>query len=250
MPAAGYLACSSTRSVRASTTNSSILQAAADKMNLKLEVQKAAMDNEIDSAFDAFVRQHVDGCWSPPIRSSTTIVPSGCLAAKAKFRRSINGASSHWRRFDGLRAEHNGGLSPGGNLHRPHPRGRQARGPSCRGARGVSTRHKPASRQQLGLTISAHMLTIADEVIESPVSLSPIMFSRAGAVGSIWLHVHCGTVIDSSNGRSDRRNRSRGRRPIVELGVVKAPRRAAVDDLSLFDACEYRVEFRVADVNA
>ena len=146
----------------------SILQAAAEKMSLKLEVQKAATDNEIDSAFDAFARQHVDGLLvtaDPFFNNNRAQVVA--LAAKAKIP-----AIYQWREF----ALAGGLMSYGPSITEAYRQAGIYTGRILKGAKPADLPVvEPAAFQlvinrqaarQLGLTISAHMLTIADEVIE------------------------------------------------------------------------------------
>ena len=74
------------------------LQAAADKMNLKLEIQKATTDREFDSAFQAFASRGVDALLVTADPFSTTAAHKCCPWRQAiRFRRSTNGVSSRRR---------------------------------------------------------------------------------------------------------------------------------------------------------
>jgi putative tryptophan/tyrosine transport system substrate-binding protein len=48
-----------------------VLQAAADKMSVKLYIQEAATDKDIESAFEAFTARHVDALLQQPPRTSS-----------------------------------------------------------------------------------------------------------------------------------------------------------------------------------
>jgi|SRR5579862_213559 len=145
-----------------------ILQAAADKMNLKLKVQNAAAANEIDSAFDMFVREKVDGLLvtaDPFFNNNRDQVVA--LAAKARIP-----AIYQWREF----ALAGGLMSYGPSITEAYRQAGLYTGRILKGAKPADLPVvEPATFQlvinrkaarQLGLAIPGHMLTLADEVIE------------------------------------------------------------------------------------
>ena len=144
------------------------LKAAADKLNLKLEIQKAATDSEIDAAFDAFASRPIDALLvtaDPFFNNHRAQVLS--LAAKHSLP-----AIYQWREFPAA-----GGLMSYG------PSITEAYRQAGVNAALILNGSKPAdipvvqptkfqlvinlkTAKELGLTASPALLSIANEVIE------------------------------------------------------------------------------------
>ena len=125
------------------------LQAAADKLKLKLEFLKAATEREIDAAFETLTSQRVEALIvtaDPFFNNRRAQVVA--LAAKYNIPAIYPMARVRigWRP-DELRAQHNGSLSPCRHQRGPHSQGRQARRYPRRAADKVPTGHKPLDRQ-------------------------------------------------------------------------------------------------------
>jgi putative tryptophan/tyrosine transport system substrate-binding protein len=144
------------------------LQAAADKLNLRLEIQKAATDRQLESAFQAFGSQRVDALLvtaDPFFNNRRAQVLS--LAAGQSLP-----AIYQWREF-----VTNGGLmSYGPSITEAYRQAGINAGLILKGAKPADIPVVQPTRfylvinrntaKQLGLTLSPALLSIADEVIE------------------------------------------------------------------------------------
>ena len=144
------------------------LQAVADKMNLKLEVQKAATDREIDSAFQTFTSQRVDALLvaaDPLFNNRRAQVLS--LAASHSLP-----AIYQWREF----VTAGGLMSYGPSITEAYRKAGFNAGVILKGTKPADIPVVHPTRYQfvinlrtaktLGLTIPPGMLATADEVIE------------------------------------------------------------------------------------
>jgi putative tryptophan/tyrosine transport system substrate-binding protein len=144
------------------------LQAAADKMNLKLKIQKAATDREIESAFQAFVSQRVDALLvtADPLFNNRRVQVLSLAASQSLP------AIYQWREFvtDG------GLMSYGPGITEAYRQAGINAGLILKGAKPADIPVVQPTRfqlvinritaNQLGLTLSPDLLAVADEVIE------------------------------------------------------------------------------------
>jgi putative tryptophan/tyrosine transport system substrate-binding protein len=116
------------------------LQAAAEKLNLKLEFQKAATPREIESAFQAFASLRVDALLvaADPLFNNRRAQVLSLAASQSLPARIREG-----RRPDELRPEHHRGLSSGRDQRRAHAQGHQTRGYPGRAAHAIPAGHQP-----------------------------------------------------------------------------------------------------------
>jgi putative tryptophan/tyrosine transport system substrate-binding protein len=144
------------------------LQAAADKLNLRLEIQKAATDPQIESAFQSFASQRVDAL----------LVPADPLFNNRRARVLFLAASHslpaiyQWREF-----VTNGGLmSYGPSITEAYRQAGINAGLILKGAKPADIPVRQPTKfylvinqrtaKQLGLALSPYLLSLADEVIE------------------------------------------------------------------------------------
>jgi putative tryptophan/tyrosine transport system substrate-binding protein len=144
------------------------LQAAAEKINLKLEFQKAATEPEIERAFQAFASLHVDALLvtaDPLFNNRRTQVLS--LATRQSLP-----AIYQWREF----VKDGGLMSYGPSITEAYHQAGINAGLMLKGTKPADipvvqpTRFQLAINQmtanQLGLALSSTLLSLADEVIE------------------------------------------------------------------------------------
>ena len=144
------------------------LQAAADAMHLKLEVQKAAAESEIDTAFEMFTQQRVDGILvtaDPFFNNRRNQVVALAKAAKIP-------AIYQWREF----VDAGGLMSYGPSITEAYRQAGIYAGSVLKGAKPTDLPVvQPIKFQfvinrrtarQLGLAIPAKLLALADDVIE------------------------------------------------------------------------------------
>jgi putative tryptophan/tyrosine transport system substrate-binding protein len=144
------------------------LQAAADTMNLKLEVQNAAAESEIDTAFESFIRLRVDGIIvtaDPFFNNRREQVIALATAAKIP-------AIYQWREF----VDAGGLMSYGPSITEAYRQAGIYTGSILKGAKPSDLPVVQPIRfqfvinrrtaRQLGLAIPAKLLALADDVIE------------------------------------------------------------------------------------
>lgn len=144
------------------------LQAAADAMHLKLEVQKAAAESEIDTAFAMFTQQRVDGILvtaDPFFNNRRDQVVALAKAAKIP-------AIYQWREF----VDAGGLMSYGPSITEAYRQAGIYAGSVLKGAKPTDLPVVQPIRfqfvinrrtaRQLGLAIPAKLLALADDVIE------------------------------------------------------------------------------------
>jgi putative ABC transport system substrate-binding protein len=144
------------------------LQAAADKAKLKLEIQTAATDKDIDSAFQAFVSQRVDAVLvtADPLFNNRRAQVVALAAG-----RSLP-AIYQWREF----VTAGGLMSYGPSITDAYRHAGTNAGLVLKGAKPADIPVMQPTRfylvinrktaSQLGLMLSPSLLALADEVIE------------------------------------------------------------------------------------
>ena len=110
------------------------VETAARAMGLQIQVLNASTSREIDAAFATFVRERPDALFvgTDPFFTSRRVQLSHLAACHAIPATYAGRRICRSRRADELRSEHCGCVSSGRRLYRPHPQGRQARGPAGR----------------------------------------------------------------------------------------------------------------------
>ena len=121
------------------------LQAAANKFNVKLEVQKAASDQQLQSAFQAFASQRVDALVvtaDPIFNNRRAQVLS--LSAKPVASGHLPMARVRNRRWTNeLRPQHHGSLSQSRDQRGPNSKGHQTSRYSGCAAHKISVGYQP-----------------------------------------------------------------------------------------------------------
>ena len=125
------------------------VEAAARAMGLQIQVLNASTSREIDAAFATFVRERPDALFvgGDPFFTSRRVQLVNLAARHAVPATYPNREYAEDRRADELRSQHCGCVSSGRRLYRPHPQGRQARGPAGRAGDQVRTGHQRPDRQ-------------------------------------------------------------------------------------------------------
>ena len=143
------------------------IEPAASAMGLQIQVLSASTSGEIIAAFDTFVRVR-----QRPLHRSRPLFhrpacPIGASGDAPRGPRDLCGASiyRYWR-SDELRSEPDGYVASGRALRRPHPQGREARGPAGRAVDQVRTCHQHRDGPDARPHRAPSLLSRADEVIE------------------------------------------------------------------------------------
>ena len=144
------------------------LQAAANKMNLKLEIQKAATEREIESAFQAFASQRVDALlvtadalFNNRRAQVLALATSHSLPAIYQWREFVTGGGLMSYGPSITEAYHTAGINAGLMLKGTKP----ADIPVVQPIKFHLVINRKTANQ-LGLTLPTALLAIADEVIE------------------------------------------------------------------------------------
>jgi putative ABC transport system substrate-binding protein len=144
------------------------LQAAADKLNVRLEVQKAATDRQLEGAFQAFASQRVDALLvtADPFFNNRrarvlSLAASHSLPAIYQWREFVVGGGLMSYGPSITEAYYKAGINAGLMLKGTKP----ANIPVVQPTKFQLVINRK-SANQLGLTIPTDLLSVADEVIE------------------------------------------------------------------------------------
>jgi putative tryptophan/tyrosine transport system substrate-binding protein len=149
-------------------SQSRALQSAADKLSLKLQIQKAATDREIDDAFEAFTSQQVEAVLvtADPLFNNRraevlSFAASHSLPAIYQWREFVTAGGLMSYGPSITEAYHQAGINAGLILKGSKP----ADIPVVQPAKFQLVINARTARQ-LGLTVSGVLISLADEVIE------------------------------------------------------------------------------------
>ena len=144
------------------------LQAAADKLNVRLEVEKTATDRQLESAFQAFASQRVDALLvtADPFFNNRraqvlSLAASHSLPAIYQWREFVVGGGLMSYGPSITEAYHKAGINAGLMLKGTKP----ANIPVVQPTKFQLVINRKTANQ-LGLTIPTDLLAVADEVIE------------------------------------------------------------------------------------
>ena len=120
------------------------MEAAAPVMGIEIKRLNASSSREINAAFATLVQERPDAIFVGVDAFYTSAArPVSAAGDAPSYRRYLSSTPFRGsRRTDELRNEPERCLSPRRRLHRPHPQGRKASGPTSRAADQIRARHQ------------------------------------------------------------------------------------------------------------
>jgi hypothetical protein len=143
-------------------------EAAARALGVKMHVEHASSERDIDAAFAGFVRARVNALFvaADPLftaRRDQMAALSARHAIPATYGPCPNVEAGGLMSYG---AKYHGRLSPGRALYRPHPQGGEASRPAGRPRHQGRAGHQPANHPSVGSHRAALLSGRADEMLE------------------------------------------------------------------------------------